>query len=77
MPRQARLDSPGTLHHIMIRGIEGRDLFNEDRDRKEFIDRLSKIIQKTNDKIVAWSLMSNHIHLLVVSGQHGISKFIG
>ncbi len=76
MPRQARLDAPGTLHHIMIRGIEGRDLFNDEQDREEFVDRLSKIVQKTGDKIVAWVLMSNHIHLLVFSGQYGISKFM-
>ena len=24
MPRGARLDTPGTLHHVMVRGIEGK-----------------------------------------------------
>ncbi len=76
MPRQARLDSPGTLHHIMIRGIEGRDLFNNDTDCKEFISRIEKIISKTGDKIVAWALMKNHAHLLIFSGRYGISKFM-
>ena len=33
MPRQARLDSPGALHHVMIRGTEGEVLFQEDKDR--------------------------------------------
>jgi len=32
MPRQARLDSPGTLHHAMIRGIEGRTIVDDDQD---------------------------------------------
>ena len=32
MPRQARLDSPGTLHHVMIRGIEGRNIVDDDQD---------------------------------------------
>jgi len=30
MPRQARLDAPGTLHHVMIRGIEGANLFRKE-----------------------------------------------
>ena len=37
MPRQARLDAPGTLHHVMIRGIEGKAIFRDNRDRKEFV----------------------------------------
>jgi len=27
MPRQARLDASGTLHHVMARGIEGTNIF--------------------------------------------------
>ena len=33
MTRIARLDTPGLLHHIMIRGIERRKIFNDDKDR--------------------------------------------
>jgi hypothetical protein len=33
MPRQARLDAPGTLHHVMGRGIERTALFRDDHDR--------------------------------------------
>ena len=31
MPRQARLDAPGTLHHVMIRGTEGESVFRRVR----------------------------------------------
>ena len=41
MPRTARLDTPGLLHHIMIRGIERRRIFNDDKDRENIIERLS------------------------------------
>jgi len=37
MPRQARLDAPGTLHHVMIRGIERREIVDNDMDRKDFV----------------------------------------
>jgi hypothetical protein len=33
MPRQARLDAPGTLHHVMVRGIEGCPIFLNDQGR--------------------------------------------
>jgi hypothetical protein len=43
MPRQARLDAPGTLHHVMIRGIEGANIFSDDKDREHFIARVGEI----------------------------------
>jgi hypothetical protein len=43
MARQARLDSPGTLHHVMIRGTEGQSLFQEEKDRLNFFSRISKV----------------------------------
>jgi len=44
MPGQARLDAPGVLHHIMIRGIERRKIFINDRDRGDFLDSLLRIL---------------------------------
>lgn len=76
MPRQARLDAPGTLHHVMIRGIEGLVLFRDDQDRQNFISRISQLMESTGTKILAWALMENHVHILMFSGHQGISKFM-
>ena len=40
MPRQARLDAPGTLHHVLLRGIEKRRIVDDDKDRQSFVRRL-------------------------------------
>ena len=40
MPRQARLDIPGALHHIMIRGVNRGDIFNDKQDKQKFMERL-------------------------------------
>jgi len=40
MPRQARLDTPGTLHHVIIRGIEKKPIVDDIKDNKEFVFRL-------------------------------------
>jgi REP-associated tyrosine transposase len=76
MPRKARLDIPGTLHHVMIRGIEGCNIFREDEDRSAFIDRMGTLVKETGTRILAWALMDNHVHLLIISGPVGISTFM-
>ncbi len=76
MPRKARLDAPGTLHHVMIRGLEGRDIFRNDGDRENFLARLGQLVKKTGDRILAWSLMDNHVHLLLFSGPSGLSTLM-
>ena len=73
MPRQARIDTPGALHHIMVRGIERRKIFKDNKDRDNFVERLGDIIEDTSTSCYAWSLLSNHVHLLLRTGDHSIS----
>ena len=65
MPRKARIDAPGALHHIMARGIERRDIFEDDFDRNNFLERIEKIIFETDTRCYAWALIPNHFHLLL------------
>ena len=65
MPRAARLDAPGALHHVMVRGIEGGLLFCEEKDRADFVARLAQVVKRTGLTVLAWALLSNHLHLLV------------
>jgi putative transposase len=76
MPRQARLDSPGTLHHVMIRGIEGRNIADDERDRQDFVRRLGEVAAASGTAVFAWALMSNHAHILLASGLLGLAKFM-
>jgi REP element-mobilizing transposase RayT/predicted DNA-binding protein (UPF0251 family) len=73
MPRHARLDATGALHHVIIRGIDRSDLFADDSDRQRFVDKLGEYISATGCSLYAWVLMSNHVHLLLKSGNIGIS----
>ena len=65
MPRLARLDSPGVLHHVIGRGIERRKIFYKDKDREDFVERLAELSEKGAWAVYAWSLMPNHYHLLI------------
>ena len=74
MPRQARLDAPGALHHIMVRGIDRAAIFKDDQDRARFLERLGENATGGHCSIYAWVLMSNHVHLLFKSGKRGVSS---
>jgi REP element-mobilizing transposase RayT len=69
MPRSARLDAAGVVHHIMIKGIERRKIFRSDRDRDDFLDRLSELLPKTGTPCYAWVFLPNHAHFLLRTGK--------
>ena len=73
MPRQARIDTPGALHHIMVRGIERRKIFRDNKDKDNFVDRLGDILKHTSTSCYAWSLLPNHVHLLLRTGNYPIA----
>jgi hypothetical protein len=43
LPRLARVDVPDIVHHIMIKGIERRNIFRDARDREDFLERLGNL----------------------------------
>lgn len=76
MPRQARLDAPGTLHHVMVRGIEKRRIVDDHEDRHNFVKRLGDLAGETETKVYGWALLHNHAHFLLRSGPLGLPKFM-
>ena len=74
MPRQARLDAPGTLHHVMVRGIERRVIFRDELDRADFVTRLAALVKIGALVIYAWALLPNHAHLLVRTGSRPLPR---
>ena len=76
MPRKARIDAPGALHHVTVRGIERRKIFRSDYDRQNLINRLSELIPQTRTDCFAWTLIPNHFHLLLRTGSIPISDLM-
>ncbi|MDW7712021.1 MAG: transposase [Deferrisomatales bacterium] len=72
MPRQARLDAPGTLHHVIARGIERKAIFVEERDYEDFLRRLERAVVRGGARVYAWALLPNHFHLLLRTGDAGL-----
>lgn len=76
MPRLARLDAPGVLHHIMIRGIERRKIFLSRRDYEDFLDRLAILLPETKTACYAWALLQNHAHFLFRTGTVPLARLM-
>ena len=64
------------IHHVIVRGIEQRRIFDDDGDRRSFVSRMAKVAVESETTIYAWSLLPNHAHVLMRSGPLGISKFM-
>ena len=76
MPRQPRLDTPGTLHHVMLRGIARGQIVADRADRETFLRRLGEVALATGTILYAWVLLPNHAHLLLRSGPPGLPRFM-
>jgi len=62
MVRQARIDYPGALHHIMVRGIEGKHIFRDTADKQFLLERLGDILGKTETKCYALNSNRESLH---------------
>jgi REP element-mobilizing transposase RayT len=58
----------------MGRGIERTNIFRTDQDREDFLKRLADLCSDVNLIVYAWSLLSNHFHLLARTGKQPISR---
>ena len=76
MPRTARIDYPDLLQHVIVRGIERKDIFLDDVDRIAFLCRLSLLLVETRTECLAWTFMRNHAHLLLRPRRAKLSTFM-
>ena len=65
MPRQARKKSKTGIYHIMLRGINQQQMFEDSEDFDKFLQVLKDCKAISEFKIFAYCLMGNHIHLLI------------
>jgi len=76
MPRHARIDIPGLLQHVIVRGIEKRTIFLDDQDRLNFLSRLRLLLAESETDCYAWALLDNHFHLLLQPKQRTLAEIM-
>lgn len=76
MSRLPRNDTPGSLHHVMARGIEKGLIMHDDYDRARLLEMIGQVAENTKTAVYAFAFMPNHLHLLVRSGESGLAHFM-
>ena len=74
MPRAPRWQSKSGFYHVIFRGNGRQLLFEDDEDRSRFLALLEKKTSEYGVAIIAWCLMSNHVHLLLDDGDAMLSQ---
>lgn len=74
MPRGPRFDAPGVVHHVIQRGVDRRATFIDDADRHDYLRRLDEILPEERVRCLAWVLMSNHVHLVLQTGDRPVAR---
>jgi putative transposase len=74
MSRPIRIEFPNALYHVTARGDRREDIFDDDVDRRGFLDTLTQVVEQFNWLCYAWCLMDNHYHLLIQTPDANLSK---
>src|SRR6266542_1135202 len=76
MARRLRVEVPGGLYHVIVRGNQRKSVFLDDRDREEYLKRLAHYRERFEFELLAYCLMSNHVHLAIRRGAVPVSRLM-
>ncbi len=74
MSREARAVSKTGIYHIMLRGINQQQIFQDEEDCNKFLQTLKESKEKLSYEIYAYCLMGNHVHLLIKETEEQIGQ---
>ena len=74
MSRPLRLHAPGLLHHVFARGNDKACIFADDHDYRSFLNLLADVLPRLRVRCVAYCLLWNHYHLVLVPTAHRVSR---
>lgn len=76
MARKPRVEYAGAFYHVICRGNQRQVIFRSDADRKYYLERLEEYRQRYGFNVYAYVLMSNHVHLLIQTGEVALSRIM-
>jgi len=76
MSRQARKKSTTGIYHVMVRGINQQKIFHDDEDCHRYLEILHRIMQESEQRVLGYCLMGNHVHMLIADGDDNLSTFM-
>lgn len=75
MSRKAREKSRTGIYHVMLRGVNGQIIFEDDEDYRKFLQTIKDYKEQCGYEVYAFCLMSNHIHILLKEGIEDLGMF--
>lgn len=76
MPRRKRQKSATGIYHVVMRGNNRQIIFETSRDYAKFLEIMEEYCADSETKILAYCLMDNHIHILIMEGEESVSNYI-
>jgi REP element-mobilizing transposase RayT len=76
MARPLRIEFPGAFYHVIQRGMERKDIFASDNDKKKFLSYLNAAHMSYRAVFHAYVLMNNHYHLILETPHAPLSKIM-
>lgn len=76
MPRDKRRTSATGLYHVMMRGISKEPIFGSNSYKKRFINIVKEVMEEESFEIMAYCIMSNHVHLLMKAPENDFAKIM-
>ena len=76
MARKPRVEFAGAFYHVICRGNQRQAIFRSDADRKYYLERLEQYRERYSFKVYAYVLMSNHLHMLIETGEVPLSRIM-
>lgn len=76
MPRAARIHAPGYVFHIISRCMNREFLIDGPAERTRYLSLLERGMMRSNAKVMAWCIMSNHVHLILRAGEEPLWRLL-
>ncbi len=76
MARKARIHYEGALYHVIVRGNNREYILKNEKDKEEYLKKVTKYVDKYNGKLYAYVIMDNHCHLLIEVSDIPLSKIM-
>lgn len=76
MARPRRIEYPGAFYHVIVRGNQRQAIFNDKTDRFKYLELVERYRKRHGFVLYAYTLMTNHVHLLVETPKSPISRIM-
>lgn len=76
MARPVRIEYPGAVYHVICRGNNRQAVFRDEQDRKRYLEKLSLYCEQKDVDLLAYCLLTNHVHLLLETPGGNLSKMM-